>query len=211
MTKSNNTPAPKFDMTRAVSIAQSFKDSETKVGKAKTALDNATERRTTAVALFADTCRAAGFKTMAPLQAKGAYRVEFLDQLAPAYLSAKEVKAYQSDMATSDRSSGKQVLSAKGQAKNKLTAFVTRLLKAAEPFLSETLEEREAKAKEAAKTGANATKAKALDTYTLETLQNILKRIGTDARKTDPTATCHEKITAIIKTAMKECEAAFKA
>jgi hypothetical protein len=216
MTKSTNTPANKtptpamaFDIGAAVKVAQSFKDTETKVGKAKTALDNATARRNVVLVMFADTCRAAGFKTMAPLQAKGQHRVEFLGTLAPAYLTVKEAKAYASDMATSDRSSGKQVLTAKGQAKNKLTAFVTRLLKASEPFLNESQAERDVKAKEAAKTGANATKAKTLDVYTIETLQAILKRIGTDARKTDPSVTCHEAITDVIKAAMKNAKLAF--
>jgi hypothetical protein len=209
MTKTTTSPAIKFDIAAAVAIANTFKDTETSVGKAKTALDNATQRRTTAVAMFADTCRAAGFNSMAPLQPKGAYRVEFLDTLAASYLTAKEHKAYASDMATSDRSTGKQVLTAKGQAKNKLTAFVTRLLKAAEPFLSETLEEREAKAKEAAKKGANVNKSKDLETYVTETLQAILKRIGTDARKSEPTSLYHEAISAVIKAAQADAKLAL--
>jgi len=208
MTKATNT-ARSFDYAAAASIAQSYGDTEVKVDKAKTALDNATQRRTTAVVLFADTCRAAGFNSMDPLKAKGSHRAEFLDHLAASYLNKAEHKAYLSDMATSDRSSGKQVLSARGKANNKLTQFVTRLLKAAEPYLTETPQEIEAK--KAAKKGANGNKIKPLDVYTIETLQAILKRIGTDARKTDPTATCHAKITSIIKATMKECEAAFKA
>lgn len=211
MTNTTNTPHVSFDIAAAVKVAVTFKDVEGKVEKAKTALENAATRRATVVELFADTCRAAGFNSMAPLKAGGSHRAEFLDTLAVAYLNKSEHKAYASDMATSDRSSGKQVLTAKGKAKNKLTAFVSRLLKAAEPCLAETKEARDAKVKESAKKGANATKAKTLETYVTETLQNIVKRIGTDARKSEPTAMCHEAILKVIKAAQADAKKAFKA
>jgi hypothetical protein len=236
MTNTTNTPAAKirkpraakrataFDVREAVQIAAQAMASDDKMEAASKTFENAKKRRETLVKMFADVNRAAGFRNFDHLlpeykdRKEGKYRQEFLDTLAASYLKPDQLAVYKdfegvnAVLATRDPATKKQITSPRGELVKMINQFVARLIKAAEPFIAETVAQKKKREKEEAKIASgDAPKKvnKTLEQFSNEQVASILKRIINDAKQTEPSYDKHKEFQTYMKKVQKEVQAFF--
>ena len=215
--------ATTFDIKLAVGVASDAMRANDRAETASKAFDNATKRRETLVKMFADVNRAAGFRNfdhLAPAykdRKEGKYRQEFLDTLAASYLEAAQLAVYKDfkgvNAVLMTREGKKQVTSPRGEVTKKITAFVARLIKSAEPYIAETVAQKKKREKEEAKIASgDAPKKvnKTLEQFSNEQVASILKRIINDAKQTEPSYDKHKEFQTYMKKVQKEVIAWFE-
>lgn len=190
-------------MTKSVNI-KTLASTAKQYATADKKYESAAAAREKMVVKFADQIRGFGFLSCASFRPKGEFGTEFKDAVAAEFLTAAEFKAYGADMAAFKTVNGKRVYSAKHNAGVKVANFIKRLLDAAEPHVDPKSD----KADDTAKKGASRNKSlsEAIETA----LDGLIKRIGVDARKAEPTGIGHAELKDIIVKARKECAAILK-
>ena len=221
MTKTTNKPVIKFDIEGAVKVASEYAKTTDQADNAAKQFESAKAKRETLVRMFADVNRACGFRKFDHLQAaykdrkEGANRQEFLDALAASYLKPAELATYNDhsglNAVLASRDGKKQITSPRGEVTKKITAFVSRLLSAAEPFVSETVAAKKKRERAEAKPAIATKKTiRTLEQVTVDCIAAILKKIINDAKQTEPTATCHKELQTYMKGVQKHVLTFFK-
>jgi len=160
-----------------------------------------------------DTLVANGIKAVDPLKESGETRAAWLNSVAAAYLSKRELATWKAEgpMRSKDLEGegNTQGLTEKGKLNNRVSKRSTDIVKALEGVFNAEGETGAEKA-EAAKKGANANEARDLKVRIAEELSKLIKAVDKDATKEKPTIKRHGNVKAILDKAASDIAATLK-
>lgn len=210
--------APNAYMASLGAILREYKPTDAAVTVAEKGVEAAKEKlataqktRTKMVMTFRDTCVSFGWADLSPIKSKGQYRIELSAIVAECILSAKELAAYQSNMASYTPNKidpNKRDYSTKHDAGNKVRNFLDRLIKSAEAVWHDK------PASEGEGEGEGATRgtkspARPPQDAIAASFNDALKKITRDAKSAEPKMADHAERRAFMLRVAKEW-AAFK-